>query len=414
MSNKNKLKILFLSQRFLFPMDTGGKIRTGNILRKLKDRASLTVISNVESPKDDQYVPQMDQLCDKFIPVPWKEMERYTLKFYLKILAQSFSKYPINVLNDYSNELEKAVLDELKNEQYNLAICDFLQSTLNFQHVNSGVPTLMFQHNVEADITRRHLDRAGNIVEKIFWGLQHKRMMRHEGEMCNKFDGTIAVSATDKERMEEYFGATRVYDIPTGVDTDFFKPNPEIQEKQRLVFTGSMDWLPNEDAMLWFVEKIFPLIKKEAPQTDLVIVGRKPTPAIQKLVDNHSDITLTGWVEDTRPYMHESAVFIVPIRIGGGTRMKIYEALAMGKSMVSTAVGAEGLPLEHGKHLFYADTEADFAKYTLQLLRDDAQRKQMGKTARQYVYDHFRWEKVAEVFEDVCQRVIDYSNNEKS
>ncbi|MCB0263372.1 MAG: hypothetical protein KDH98_09490, partial [Calditrichaeota bacterium] len=197
MNNKNKLKILFLSQRFLFPMDTGGKIRTGNILRKLKERASLTVISNVESPKDDQYVPQMNQLCDKFIPVPWKEMERYTLKFYLKILAQSFSKYPINVLNDYSNELEKAVLDELKNEQYDLAICDFLQSTLNFQHVNSGVPTLMFQHNVEADITRRHLDRAGNIVEKIFWGLQHKRMMRHEGEMCNKFDGTIAVSATD-------------------------------------------------------------------------------------------------------------------------------------------------------------------------------------------------------------------------
>ncbi|MCB0301784.1 MAG: hypothetical protein KDE52_17120, partial [Calditrichaeota bacterium] len=186
MNNKNKLKILFLSQRFLFPMDTGGKIRTGNILRKLKERASLTVISNVESPKDDQYVPQMNQLCDKFIPVPWKEMERYTLKFYLKILAQSFSKYPINVLNDYSNELEKAALDELKHEQYDLAICDFLQSTLNFQHVNSGVPTLMFQHNVEADITRRHLDRAGNIVEKIFWGLQHKRMMRHEGEMCNK------------------------------------------------------------------------------------------------------------------------------------------------------------------------------------------------------------------------------------
>ena len=406
MNKNNKLKVLFLSQRFLFPMDTGGKIRTGNILKKLKDRASLTVISNVESPKDDKYLPEMRQLCDKFIPVPWKEMERYTLKFYLKILAQSFSKYPINVLNDYSTELERAVLDELKNAEYDLAICDFLQSTLNFQNVNSGVPTLMFQHNVEADITRRHLERAGNIVEKVFWGLQHKRMMRHEGEMCRKFGGTIAVSETDKQRMEEYFNATRVYSIPTGVDTDFFQPDTNAREKKRLVFTGSMDWLPNEDAMIYFIEQVFPLIKQEEPETDLVIVGRKPTPAIQKLIDGRDDITLTGWVEDTRPYMNESAVFIVPIRIGGGTRMKIYEALSMGKAMVSTSVGAEGLPLEHGKHIFFADTEQDFAKHTVQLLRDNDLRKKMGRTARKYVYEHFRWEKVAEVFEGICRKVV--------
>lgn len=406
MDRPNKLKILFLSQRFLFPMDTGGKIRTGKILEQLKHRASLTVISNVESPKDDQYLPEMQRLCDKFIPVPWKEMERYTLKFYLKLLVQSFSRYPINVLNDYSTDLEKAVLNELKNEQYDLAICDFLQSTLNFRNVDSGIPTLLFQHNVEADITRRHLERAENIVEKIFWGLQHRRMLRHEGEMCRKFDGTVAVSATDKQRMEEYYSATRVFDIPTGVDTDFFQPNPEIEEKQQLVFTGSMDWLPNEDAMIYFIESVLPLIQKEAPQTSLVIVGRKPTPAIQKLIEGRSDITLTGWVEDTRPYIAESAVFIVPIRIGGGTRMKIYEALAMGKAMVSTSVGAEGLPLEHGKHIFFADTEQDFARHTLQLLRDGELRRKMGTTARDYVYRNFRWERVAEVFEEICRNVV--------
>jgi sugar transferase (PEP-CTERM/EpsH1 system associated) len=405
-SSRKKLKVLFLSQRFLFPMDTGGKIRTGNILRKLKDRVSLTVISNVELLKDDPYLPEMKQLCDKFIGIPWKETERYTLKFYMKLLVQSFSRYPINVLNDYSPELEKAVLDELKTETYDLAICDFLQSTLNFRHVDDSIPTLLFQHNVESDITRRHLDRAQNIIEKVFWGLQHKRMMRHEGEMCRKFDGTIAVSATDKQRMEEYFGATRVYDIPTGVDTDFFKPDPTIPEKPQLVFTGSMDWLPNEDAMLWFVEHILPLIQKQVPETTLVIVGRKPSPALQKLIGKRKDVTITGWVEDTRPYIHQSAVYIVPIRIGGGTRMKIYEALAMGKAMVSTSIGAEGLPLTHEKHLFLADNETDFADYTIKLLKDESLRKQMGQTARQYVYDNFRWEKVAEIFEKICHQVI--------
>ncbi len=407
MNRPNKLKILFLSQRFLFPMDTGGKIRTGKILEQLKHRAALTVISNVESPRDDKYLPEMRRLCDKFIPVPWKETERYTLKFYLKLLVQSLSRYPINVLNDYSPELERSVRNELKNGSYDLAICDFLQSTLNFRKVDSGIPTLLFQHNVEADITRRHLERAENFAEKIFWGLQHRRMLRHEGEMCRKFDGTIAVSATDKQRMEEYYRATRVFDIPTGVDTDYFQPNPEIEEKQQLVFTGSMDWLPNEDAMIYFIESVLPRIQKEAPQTRLVIVGRKPTPAIQKLIEGRSDITLTGWVEDTRPYIAESAVFIVPIRIGGGTRMKIYEALAMGKAMVSTSVGAEGLPLEHGKHIFFADSEQDFACHTLQLLRDAGLRRKIGATAREYVYRNFRWERVAEVFENICRQVVE-------
>ncbi len=402
--HSKSLKVLFLSQRFLFPMDTGGKIRTGKILEQLKNKVSLTVISNVESPKDDQYIPEMEALCDRFIAVPWKEMPRYTAKFYMKIAGQSFSHYPISVLNDYSNDLEAAVLAELKQRQYDLAICDFLQSTLNFRQLNS-IPKLLFQHNVEATITKRHLEKAKDPVSKLFWGLQHRKMFRHEKEMCNHFDGTIAVSEKDKERIRNWFGATNVFDIPTGVDTDYYQPAKEVSEKKKLVFTGSMDWLPNEDAMLYFIEKIFPLIKTEEPETELVIVGRKPTPAMQKLAEGRNDITLTGWVEDTRPYIAESAVFIVPIRIGGGTRMKIYEALAMGKAMVSTSVGAEGLPLKHGKQIFFADNERDFADNVITLLRDKALRKKMGQTARSYVYKNFRWEKVADVFANICQSV---------
>ena len=398
------LKILFLSQRFLFPMDTGGKIRTGNILAQLKNRVSLTVISNMESPKDDQYIPQMEALCDRFIAVPWKEMPRYTAKFYMKIAGQSFSRYPISVLNDYSVDLEKAVLKELERESYDLAICDFLQSTLNFRSLN-GIPKLLFQHNVEATITRRHLEKAKDPVSKVFWGLQHHKMFRHEKEMCNAFDGTIAVSEKDKERIENWFEAKGIFDIPTGVDTDYYKPAETISEKKQLVFTGSMDWLPNEDAMIYFIEEIFPRIKEAEPETALTIVGRRPTPAMQKLAEDRNDITLTGWVDDTRPYMAESAVFIVPIRIGGGTRMKIYEALAMGKAMVSTSVGAEGLPLKHGKQIFFADKETEFADHVITLLRDKQLRKQMGATARQYVLENFRWEKVAEVFADICYKV---------
>lgn len=399
-----EFKILFLSQRFLFPMDTGGKIRTGNILKKLSERVSLTVISNVESPRDDPYMAEMETLCDRFIPVPWKETTRYTLKFWLRLIGQQFSRYPVSVLNDYSPALEQAVLDELKRGDYDLAICDFLQSTLNFRKV-TGIPTLLFQHNVEATITQRHLEKANNPVSKLFWGLQHRRMFRHEGEMCRAFDSTIAVSEMDKQRMEEWFGAKGVYAIPTGVDTEFFQPR-EVAEKPQLVFTGSMDWLPNEDAMKWFLESIFPRIQKEEPDTRLVIVGRRPTPALKKMLEGRDDVTVTGWVEDTRPFIAESAVYIVPIRIGGGTRMKIYEALSMGKALVSTAVGAEGLPLEDGKQILFADEPDRFADHVVHLLRDESRRRGLGKTARQYVYDHFRWERVAEVFEGICRETV--------
>ena len=174
-----ELKVLFLSQRFLFPQDTGGKIRTSNILEHLNKKFSVTVISNVESPKDDPYVHRMDRLCDKFISVPWKETKRYTVKFYWEVFKKSFSVYPVTMLNDYSPELEEAVLKELSNVEYDLAICDFMQSTLNFRQV-TNIPRILFQHNVETTISQRHMQSSKDPVSKIFWWLQFRKMFYHE------------------------------------------------------------------------------------------------------------------------------------------------------------------------------------------------------------------------------------------
>jgi sugar transferase (PEP-CTERM/EpsH1 system associated) len=400
------MKILFLSQRFLFPMDTGGKIRTGSILRELSRRAEITIISNVEHAKDAPYLDAMDELCSRFIAVPWIEERRYTPGFYARLAVQSLSRYPIAVLNDHSRALEDALHKELREGDYDLVICDFLQSTLNFRAV-TGIPVLLFQHNVEAQISRRHVERASNPLARLFWTLQHRRMRRHEGAMCRRFDATIAVSEEDRRLMHEWYGADRVYAIPTGVDTAFFAPREGPVKARQLVFTGSMDWLPNDDAMAWFITDIFPLIRAEEPHTSLVIVGRKPTPRIEKLVNASPDIVLTGWVDDIRDYIAESAVYIVPIRIGGGTRIKIYEALAMGKALVSTTVGAEGLPLEDGEHFLRVDEPRAFADAVLSLLRDEQRRARMGEAARRYVDDNFRWEKVAERFLEICEETAD-------
>ena len=408
MTDKNtggRPKVLFLSQRFLFPMDTGGKIRSGNILAQLKGRFSVTVISNVEHAKDGSRIEQMSKLCDKFIPVPWVEVERFTKAFYWKILRRSFSRYPISMLNDYSPQLERAVLDELAAGDYDLAICDFVQSGLNFKQVQN-VPVLLFQHNVEATIAKRHLDRAKNPVAKLFWWLQYRRMFKHEGGMCQRFDGVIAVSDNDQARMEEWYGVNNVHTIPTGVDTDYYRPAEDVEEKRQLVFVGGMDWLPNEDAMFFFINEILPLIRAQAPDIKLTIVGKNPSPKFLNFAQDCADVEVTGWVTDTRPYIADSAAFIVPIRIGGGTRMKIYEGMAMAKAVVSTTVGAEGLPLSHGEQILFADEAQCFADQVLRLINDQDERARIGNNARTYVCENFRWKKIAEVFAGVCTTVM--------
>jgi len=402
MKKENKdLKILFLSQRFLFPQDSGGKIRTGKILEHLKKQFSITVISNVEPAKDNPYMPEMKKLCDKFIQVPWVETKRFTLKWYLEILKKSFSIYPVTMLNDYSPELEEAVLKELANDSYDLAICDFMQSTLNFRNVKN-IPTLLFQHNVESTIPQRHTQRAKEPISKIFWWLQYRKMFYHERKECQRFDAVVAVSGEDRRRFEDWYGLSNVRTIPTGVDTEHYSPDNEINEEKSIVFVGSMDWLPNHDAMTYFIDRIFPLIKAEEGDAKLVIVGRKPSAQFLKSIHNRPDIEATGWVDDTRPYIARSSVFVVPIRIGGGTRMKIYEGMAMGKACVSTTVGAEGLPIQNGEHIYLADTEREFANAVITLLQNKELRQEVGARARQYVYENFRWEKVAENFARIC------------
>ena len=158
-AGKKRLKILFFSQRFPYPMDTGGKIRTGKLLEQLKDVFDITLVSNVESPKDDEYLDQVKKLCAEFHPVPWKETKKYTFRFYLKLLRSVFSRYPFTVINDYSQDLEAALLHLTTSERFDLLICDFLQPSLNFRRL-SGTPTLLFEHNIESVIPRRHFETS--------------------------------------------------------------------------------------------------------------------------------------------------------------------------------------------------------------------------------------------------------------
>lgn len=401
------MKILFLSQRFLLPMDAGGKIRTGKILEQLSRTDEITVISNTESPKDDPYIAEMQGFCTHFIPIPWKEIHKHSRLFVARLLIQMFSSYPVSVLNTYSKSLHAAVEHEYAQKKYDVAICDFVQSALEFRNIQ-GIPTILFQHNVESMIAKRHMEQSENLLGKLFWWLQWKKMFRFEAKASKMFDTVIAVSEQDKETFQQLYQMENVVTIPTGVDVNYFQPRPDIPvQENNVVFCGSLDWLPNEDAILFFINNILPHIKKHIPNIMFTVVGKNPSPTLQKLVKATPEIKLTGWVDDTRPYIAEGAAFIVPLRIGGGTRMKIYEAMAMGKAVVSTSVGAEGLPVKNGEHIILEDHQVKFAEKIVTLLKEKETREKFGVTACTFVREHFAWKQVAEEFRNICRVTVE-------
>ncbi len=232
-----------------------------------------------------------------------------------------------------------------------MVICDFVQSSLNFKYIKN-FKKLLFQHNVESMIIHRHIKTSRHIIMKLFWWLQYVKMYHYEKSMCRTFDGVVAVSELDREYIQTQYGAPRALSIPTGVDTDDLTPWDGEPEANRLIFVGSMDWLPNEDAILYFAQHILPRIRQVIPEVTLSVVGRNPSPHLRQKLAHEPAIDLIGWVDDVRPFIARHAVYIVPLRIGGGTRIKIYEAMAMGKAIVSTPIGAEGLPVEHGRHIW--------------------------------------------------------------
>jgi glycosyltransferase involved in cell wall biosynthesis len=289
----------------------------------------------------------------------------------------------------------------IRQERFDCAVVDHLAPTAYFPDLAHAV---FFQHNVETVIWRRHAEHASGALRRWYMGLQAKRMYEYERRVSRAAGHIVAVSATDAAQMRDLFGVTRVSEIPTGVNLEYFQPPTQRPpEGADLVFIGSMDWLPNVDGILYFVREILPLIRRRRPDCSLAIVGRTPPPKITDLAERDPRIRVTGTVPDIRPYLWESAISIVPLRIGGGTRLKIYEAMAAKIPVVSTTVGAEGLTIHPPDDIRIADSPQDFADRCLELVADASERCRIAAAAWEMVNADFSWEQVARCFERILE-----------
>lgn len=391
------MNILWVKAGGLLPADTGGKIRSYNILRQLARRHSVTFFSFYASHPNDLN-PTLREIFEEVVCIPlnlprpksFAEMREYG-KNVLSLQPYSIAKY-------CRANVRKELRALLARNRYDVILCDFLFAA---GVVPWDLPSakVLFTHNVEAMIWKRHYDVARHPLWKAVSWREWQTMRRAEHGYLKKADHVLAVSETDRDNFLEVVSSGKITVVPTGVDSEYFSPSPHSEVPGSIVFVGSMDWMPNEDAVTYFVRDIFPLIRQRVPEVRLSVVGRDPTARLKALAARQTEISLTGWVQDVRPYVARSAVCIVPLRIGSGTRIKIYESMAMGKAVVSTSIGAEGLPVSHGDNIVLADDPTEFADAVVNLLCDASERRRLGAAARAFVAETYSWQKVTETVE---------------
>jgi glycosyltransferase involved in cell wall biosynthesis len=386
--------ILFVTEKFPWPLDDGGQIRTYQILKSLS--AQFSVILVALRPFYPEYEEPIRRLGVEVITVPPCRSARM-LPWYL--LQSLFTKRPYPLSKNFS----RGILCEIRRR---IIIGDVRAIHLNhldaaqyldwLQFVRAQ-PKLVFDtHNLLTSLYSRLTQRESNVFRQAFYRIQWRKTRMYEHATMHRADLVIVCSELERQVLDEW-GVRNCLVIPNGVDTEFFTPGPDgcspRNQPVHLVFTGAMDYLPNADGLRWFFRSVMPELDRVLSHYKLTIVGKNP-PADLLARERPGRIEFTGRVEDVRPYSRLADVFVVPLRIGGGTRLKVLEALAMQVPVVSTRLGAEGLDLSDGVHLRLADDSSAMAQAIAELCACPDGAREMARRGRERVLGRYDWRSV--------------------
>lgn len=375
------MKILFLSRWFPHPMNNGSKIRIYNLLRGLSQHHEVTLLSFADQPGVSPEAPEVRAVCSKAQVVPWREFDPASARARLA----TFSLKPRSVVDTFSPEMAAAITRTLTDEKFDLIIASQLQMAAYYPYFQD-VPAVF----EELEIGLFH-DRAFSADGKI--RLRHAltwfKLRVYLSRLLDSFRAVTVASAQERDLLARNFPRYRrpVEIIPNCLNMDEYKNVRAGRKANTLIFTGPFKYHANYDAMKWFVGEVFPRILEQVPDAHLIITGdhlNLPLPSTR-------NVTLAGYVDDIKPLIASCTVSIAPLLSGGGTRLKILEAMALGTPVVATSKGAEGLNARAGEHLFVADEAGDFAESTVRLLKEAGLRQELAENAQKLVRDRYDW-----------------------
>jgi sugar transferase (PEP-CTERM/EpsH1 system associated) len=408
------MRILFLTPQLPYPPRQGTTIRNYNLIRLLAQEHQIDLFSFLAPGEEFDTNNRLQEICGRVItaPQPVRSASR-------RIADTLTASRPDMGLRLESATAYARLLALLQEEEYDLFQAEGIEMAGYglFAVEHQPQARLVFDdHNAEYLLQQR--SAQVDLAKPMRWPaalyslIQWAKLRRYEQMVCSRSDAVVAVSEPDRSALVELVPDRLVDVVPNGIDLDEYPYPPPVQpipSSPTLVFTGKMDYRPNVDAILWFAQQVLPRIHEPRPDVRLQVVGMNPHRRLERLA-GQTGIEITGAVEDVQPYIYGAAVYVVPLRVGGGTRFKVLEALASGKPMVSTALGIEGLNLQDGRELLIADEPETFADAVLLLLEDQASGgefcAELAEAGRGFVESHFAWEQIVPRLERVYQAVL--------
>ncbi len=395
------MRVLVIDEWVPLPLESGKKIRTFKLLSPLARRHEITYLCYANPAAEREKIARMEDAGFRMVCVPPANRFKSPAALALGLLGNLLRRVPLAVRKHYSPRFRRALLETLASRSFDVVHCEWTHYA-QYLKAASRIPRFLSSHNVESMQWRRLSQLQTNPFRRAAIYLEFVKMRAFERRALGMFDHMAAVSAEDARIMESWFGAHSVEIIPNGVDLNYYDRGGGGDATETIVYCASMDYFANQDAVLHFAKNILPRIHAKRPQARFLVLGRSPPAKIRALANGR--IAISGTVDDVRPLLSSAAVSVVPLRVAGGSRLKILESFAAGIPVVSTSIGAEGLGLRNGAELLIADDEAAFAAECVRLLEQPRLREQISRAARSHLNDNCDWRAIAPLVEAAWDR----------
>ena len=399
------MRVLHFAPRVCWPLDTGAKLRNYHLARVLSEQADITLLAFTDA---QQSLGQLERFYEQVVSVP--RDPGYTLS---KIIRGTLGSTPLPVLNYTTGSMKRALESILQKQNFDIVQVESIHLMTYLPIITTARqrPLVICDwHNIESELMSRYSEREPNILKRAYAGKTARLMTEFERRAMREFDAHIAVSQRDAQQLGNLNPDAKVFVIENGVDTAYYEEAADsaanaTSQPDRIVFVGSMDYHANIDGAVSFARDVWPGLRDRHPELSFTIVGRDPAPEVRALA-THPGIEVTGTVDDVRPSYREALAAVVPLKVGGGSRLKILEAMAAGVPVVSTTLGAEGLDVHDGEDILIGDTNEQLAERIVSVIESKELRHRLSAAGRALASERYDWSRLGANLFDTFQQLL--------
>ncbi len=382
------MRVLVLSPKCIWPLTGGAEIRNFNLLRETAKLHDVYYLSFLFSPEERDHLAALQSYCKKVIGI---DLPRPAWRKALNAARSCVTTRPYVLYEYIRREMADALQEMIAREQIDVVHGHNLHMA-QYAPLKNGAAFVYDTHNLDHVLWERFSRIQTNPARRAFARSQCHKFIHWQRFAAAHSEKIVTLSDQEREEYLRMAPDADVVTVPNGADIEFFQPRDDASEPHSIIYFANFEWKPQSDAGIYFHNEILPLVRKKIPNAKLYLVGNKPPEEVRRLAS--TNVVVTGFVEDIHEYIARAAVVVIPLRVGAGTKHRIFQALAMGKALVTTSVGAEGIPLKHGETAMITDDPQQFADYTVQLLNDAQMRSRLGENGRKLVLERYDWRSI--------------------